>query len=67
MNRKGFGIPRCMMGFDFRKIHNKHIGDLDVMDDMAKNPSPLSTPQVPPPVEAHTPPVTYPEDVEETL
>jgi hypothetical protein len=34
---------------------------------MAKNPSPLSTPQVPPPVEAHTPPVTYPEDVEETL
>ena len=38
-------------------VQNKHIG----------NPSPQSTPQVLPSFEAHTPPVTYPEKVEETL
>jgi hypothetical protein len=67
MNRKGFEIPRCMLGIDFSKIHNKHIGNLDTMEDEVDNPSPQSTPQVLPSFEAHTPPVTYPEEVEETL
>ena len=63
----GFEIPRCMLGVDFSKIHNKHIGDLDVMQDKAKNPSPLSTPQVTPSVEAYTASVTYPEEVDEII
>jgi hypothetical protein len=46
---------------------NKHIGNLDTMEDEVDNPSPQSTPQVLPSFEAHTPPVTYPEEVEETL
>ena len=66
MNRKGFEIPRCMLGIDFSKIHNKNIGDLDAMEDEAKNPSPLTTPQVLPSFDEYTQLVTYPEEVEET-
>lgn len=39
----------------------------DVMEEIIENPSPLSTPQVLASFEAYTPPVTYPEEVEETL
>ncbi|GJW98635.1 hypothetical protein Tco_0180443 [Tanacetum coccineum] len=35
--------------------------------DKVDNPSPQSTPQVLPSFEVYTPPVTYPEEVEETL
>ena len=48
-------------------VQNKHIGNLDTMEDEVDNPSPQSTPQVLPSFEAHTPPVTYPEEVEETI
>ncbi|GJT75082.1 hypothetical protein Tco_1041807 [Tanacetum coccineum] len=37
------------------------------MGDEVGNPSPQSTPQVLPSFEEYTPPVTYPEEVEETL
>ncbi|GJZ27114.1 hypothetical protein Tco_0571367 [Tanacetum coccineum] len=35
--------------------------------DKVDNPSPQSTPQVLPSFEVYTPPVTYPEEVEETI
>nr|GEW16231.1 ribonuclease H-like domain-containing protein [Tanacetum cinerariifolium] len=44
--------------------HDKPIGD---MEDKVDNPSPQSTPQVLPSFEVYTPPVTYPEEVEETI
>ncbi|GKB89416.1 hypothetical protein Tco_0961688 [Tanacetum coccineum] len=34
-------MPKCMAWLD-----DEHIGDLDTMEDKAKNPSPQSTPQV---------------------
>jgi hypothetical protein len=48
-------------------VQDKHIGNLDTMEDEVDNPSPQSIPQVLPSFEAHTPPVTYSEEVEETL
>ncbi|GJR48372.1 hypothetical protein Tco_1316475 [Tanacetum coccineum] len=43
------------------------IGNLDMMKDEAENPSPQSTSQVLPSFEVYTPPVTYPEEVEDTI
>jgi hypothetical protein len=60
-------IPRCMLGIDFKKTHNKLIGYIDEMEDRVENPSPPGTPQVLPSLEEYTPPMTYPEEVEETL
>jgi hypothetical protein len=37
------------------------------MEDEVDNISPLSAPQVLPSFKAYTPPVTYPEEVEETI
>jgi hypothetical protein len=48
-------------------VQSKHIGNLDKMEDEVSNVSPQSTPQVLPSFEAHTPPVTYPEEAEETI
>ena len=59
--------PKCMSWLGTTVIQDEHIGDLDVMEDIVENPSPPNTPQVLPSFEAHTPPVTYPEEVEETL
>lgn len=53
--------------FDFTTIQAEHICNLDKMEDIVENLSPLSNPQVLPSFEAYTPPVTYPEEVEETL
>ncbi|GJX49607.1 hypothetical protein Tco_0276452 [Tanacetum coccineum] len=47
--------------------YDEPIGDLDMMDDKVDNPSLQNTPQVLPSFEVYTPPVTYPEEVEETL
>nr|GEW47407.1 hypothetical protein [Tanacetum cinerariifolium] len=55
-------MPKCMAWLD-----DEPIGDLDTMEDKAKNPSPQSTPQVLISFEVYTPPVTHPEDVEETI
>ncbi|GJW87594.1 hypothetical protein Tco_0162934 [Tanacetum coccineum] len=55
-------MPKCMAWLD-----DKHIGDLDMMEDKVKNLSPQSTSQVLPSFEVYTPPVTHPEKVEETI
>ncbi|GJR31662.1 hypothetical protein Tco_1107894 [Tanacetum coccineum] len=57
-------IPKCMSWLD---VYDELIGDLDMMEDKVDNPSPQSTPQVLLSFEVYTPPVTYPEEVEETL
>ncbi|GJX68660.1 hypothetical protein Tco_0304387 [Tanacetum coccineum] len=46
-------MPKYMAWLD-----DKHISDLDMMEDKAKNPSPQSTSQVLPSFEVYTPPVT---------
>ncbi|GKC12709.1 hypothetical protein Tco_1009491 [Tanacetum coccineum] len=45
MAREGFEIPRFMFGLD-SITHDKHIGDLDKIEDKAENPRPQSTLQV---------------------
>ncbi|GJS87622.1 hypothetical protein Tco_0770258 [Tanacetum coccineum] len=47
--------------------YDEPLGDLDMVKDKVDYQSPQSTPQVLPPFEVYTPPVTYPEEVEETL
>jgi hypothetical protein len=67
MPREALEILGKMLGLDYNKTHVEDIGDLDTRNDEVENLSPPSTPQVLPSFEAHTPPVTYPEEVEETL
>ncbi|GJV51805.1 hypothetical protein Tco_1447546 [Tanacetum coccineum] len=55
-------IPKCMAWLD-----DEPIRDLNTMEDKVDNPSPQSTPQVLPSFEVYTPPVTHPEEVEETI
>ncbi|GJX64993.1 hypothetical protein Tco_0299336 [Tanacetum coccineum] len=55
-------MPKCMAWLD-----DEPLGDLDMMEDKVDNPSPQSTPQFLPSVKVHTPPVTHPEEVEETI
>nr|GEU74859.1 reverse transcriptase domain-containing protein [Tanacetum cinerariifolium] len=55
-------IPKCMAWLD-----DEHICDLDIMKDNVDNPSPQSTSQVLPSFEVCTLPVTYPEEVDETI
>ncbi|GJR77946.1 hypothetical protein Tco_0090311 [Tanacetum coccineum] len=66
MAREGFEILRFMFGLDF-KTHDKHIGDLDKMENEVENPSPQSSLQVLSSFEVYTSPVTYPKEVEETI
>ena len=67
MAREGFEILRNMLGLDYNKTHVEDIGDLDTRNDEVDKISSQSTPQVLPSFEAHTPHVTYPEEVEETI
>ncbi|GJY28372.1 hypothetical protein Tco_0404139 [Tanacetum coccineum] len=55
-------IPKCMAWLD-----DEPIRDLNTIEDKVDNPSPQSTSQVLPSFEVYTPPVTHPEDVEETI
>ncbi|GKC44271.1 ribonuclease H-like domain-containing protein [Tanacetum coccineum] len=55
-------IPKCMAWLD-----DELIRDLNTIEDKVDNPSPQSTPQVLSSFEVYTPPVTHPEDVEETI
>ncbi|GJY07515.1 hypothetical protein Tco_0374569 [Tanacetum coccineum] len=55
-------IPKCMAWLD-----DEPIGDLDMMEDKVENPSPQSTPQVLRSFKVHTSPMTYPEEVGETI
>nr|GEV01109.1 hypothetical protein [Tanacetum cinerariifolium] len=57
-------IPKCMSWLD---AYNEPIGDLNMMEDMMDNPSLQSTPQFLPSFKVYTPPVTYPEEVDETI
>ncbi|GJQ99654.1 hypothetical protein Tco_0522639 [Tanacetum coccineum] len=54
--------PKCMAWLD-----DEPIGDLDMMEDKVDKTSPQSTLQFLPSVEVHTPLVTYPKEVEETI
>ncbi|GJZ36042.1 hypothetical protein Tco_0581859 [Tanacetum coccineum] len=47
--------------------YDKPLGDLDIVEDKVDDQSPQSTQQVLSPFEVYTPPVTYPEEVGETL
>jgi hypothetical protein len=64
MPREAREILGRMLGLDYNKTHDEDIGDLDTWNDEVNNISPQNTQ---PSFEAHTPPVTYPEEVEETL
>ncbi|GJR06194.1 putative nucleotidyltransferase, ribonuclease H [Tanacetum coccineum] len=55
-------IPSCMAWLD-----DDPIGDLDMIEDKVDNLSPQDTPQVLPSFEVCTPPVTYLEEVDETI
>ncbi|GKF03582.1 hypothetical protein Tco_0030505 [Tanacetum coccineum] len=48
-------------------LYDEPKGDPDMMEDKVDNPSPQCTPQFLPSIELDTPPVTYPEEVEETI
>ncbi|GKE54252.1 hypothetical protein Tco_1489408 [Tanacetum coccineum] len=55
-------MPKCMAWLD-----DEPIGDLDTMKDKVDNPIPQCTLQLLPSIELYTPPVTHPEEVEETI
>nr|GEV04238.1 hypothetical protein [Tanacetum cinerariifolium] len=55
-------MPKCMALLD-----DKPIGDVDTMEDKAKNPGLQITPQVLPSFEVYTPPITYLEEEEDTI
>ncbi|GKE35786.1 hypothetical protein Tco_1455108 [Tanacetum coccineum] len=56
-------MPKCMSWLTYYEP----IGDLGMMEDKVDNPSLQSTLQVLLSFEVYTPPVTYPEEVEETI
>ncbi|GJT05125.1 hypothetical protein Tco_0839587 [Tanacetum coccineum] len=56
-------VPRCMAWLD----SGKPIDSLDTTDNEGDNLGPQNTPQTPPSFEEYTPPVTYPDEVGETL
>ncbi|GJS87503.1 hypothetical protein Tco_0770139 [Tanacetum coccineum] len=60
-------MPSCMSFLGCTNAYDEPICNLDKMEDKVENPSPQSTPQVLPSFEEYTPPVTYPEEVKETL
>ncbi|GKD89062.1 hypothetical protein Tco_1364569, partial [Tanacetum coccineum] len=55
-------MPKCLAWLD-----DEPIGDIDTMEDKVKNASPQRTPQVLLSFEVYTPPMTHPEEVEETI
>ncbi|GJV91399.1 hypothetical protein Tco_1539212 [Tanacetum coccineum] len=60
-------LPRCMSFLGSTNAYDELIGNLDKMEDEVGNLSLQSTPQVLPSFEEYTPPVTYPEEVKETI
>jgi hypothetical protein len=67
MPREAREILGKMLGLDYNKTHVEDIGDRDIGNDEVNNMSPQSTLQVLPSFDAYTPPLTYPEEVEETI
>ncbi|GJV83607.1 hypothetical protein Tco_1523505 [Tanacetum coccineum] len=60
-------MPRCMSFLGSTNAYDEHIGSLGKMNNGVGNTSPQSTPLVLPSFEVYTPPMTYPEEVEETI
>ncbi|GJV65759.1 hypothetical protein Tco_1476587 [Tanacetum coccineum] len=60
-------IPRCMAWLVTTNEYNEPIGSLSMMENEVGNTSPQDTSQILPSLEEYTPPVTYPEEVKETL
>ncbi|GJU75519.1 hypothetical protein Tco_1272589 [Tanacetum coccineum] len=60
-------IPRCMAWLGSTNKYDGTIGSLGMMENEGVNTSPQDTSQILPSLEEYTPPVTYPEEVEETL
>ncbi|GKA21186.1 hypothetical protein Tco_0701175 [Tanacetum coccineum] len=58
------GKPLKIMTNAINNSYDEPIGD---MEDKENNPSPQSSPQVLPSIEVYTPPVTYSEEVDETI
>ncbi|GKC52399.1 hypothetical protein Tco_1075144 [Tanacetum coccineum] len=56
-------VPRCMAWLDY----DEHVDSLSTMDNEVGVTSPESTTQTLPLFEEYTPPMTYPEEVENTL
>ncbi|GJX93010.1 hypothetical protein Tco_0347596 [Tanacetum coccineum] len=56
-------MPKCMSWL----AYDEPIGDLNMMEDTVDNSSPKCNPQVLPSFEVYTPPMTYPEEVNETI
>ncbi|GJR41354.1 hypothetical protein Tco_1217038 [Tanacetum coccineum] len=60
-------IPRCMSWLGSTNIYDEPIGNLGMMNIVVGNTSSKITPQILPLFKEYTPPVTYAEEVEETL
>ncbi|GKD02810.1 hypothetical protein Tco_1177784, partial [Tanacetum coccineum] len=60
-------IPRCMSWIGSIDACDEHICSLGMMNNEVGNTSPQSTVQILPLFEEYTPPVTYSDEVEETL
>nr|GEY25641.1 hypothetical protein [Tanacetum cinerariifolium] len=60
-------MPRCMSLLGSTNEYDEPIGSLGMMNNEEGNTSPQSTPPVLPSFELYTQPVTYPEEVEETI
>ncbi|GJR45129.1 hypothetical protein Tco_1313232 [Tanacetum coccineum] len=60
-------MPSCMSFLGCTNAYDEPMGNLDKMGDELENLSPQSIPQVLPSFEVYTSPVTYPEEVEETI
>ncbi|GJW18181.1 hypothetical protein Tco_0025617 [Tanacetum coccineum] len=60
-------IPRCMSWLGSTDACDEHICSLGMMNNEVGNTIPQSTPQILLSFEEYTPPMTYPEEVEETI
>ncbi|GJW33466.1 hypothetical protein Tco_0053498 [Tanacetum coccineum] len=60
-------IPRCMAWLGSTNAYDEPIGSVDMMENKVGNTSLQDTPQILPSFEQYTSPVTYPEEVEDTL
>ncbi|GJS39010.1 hypothetical protein Tco_0564053 [Tanacetum coccineum] len=60
-------MPMCMSWLGSTDIYDEPIESPGTMNNEVGNTCPQSTPQILPSFEEYTPPVTYPEEVEETI
>nr|GEU96907.1 ribonuclease H-like domain-containing protein [Tanacetum cinerariifolium] len=65
--RKSDQLHQTFEKSSIEMTHDEPIGDPDTMEDKVDNPRQQCTPQVLPSIKLYTPPVTYLEEVEETI